>query len=84
MACKMLFFLLVLFLLSPACHQPGACWGIKSTLVHGARWKQRGDFLTSNLSPPLSTQTAAASCCTHTTEGGYTTFCLWVQGKGQA
>lgn len=26
------------------------------------------DFLTSNLSPPLSTQ-AAASCCTHTTEG---------------
>lgn len=41
------------------------------------------DFLTSNLSPPLSTQ-AAASCCTHTTEGGYTTFCLWVQGRGQA
>lgn len=67
MACKMLFLLLVSFLLSPACHRPGACWGIKSTVVHRARWKQQADSLTSNLNhhfqsqlpPPPATHTRA-------------------------
>lgn len=64
-----------------------------STLVHAGEQRallftepggsNGADFLTSHPSPPLLTQ-AAASRCTHTTEGGYTTFCLWVQGRGQA
>lgn len=51
MACKMLFLLLFLFLLSPACHRPGTCWGIKSSLVHRARWKQRGQLFEQQAQP---------------------------------
>lgn len=43
MACEMLLLLLVLFLLAPACRRPGACRHTKSTLTHGARWKQRAN-----------------------------------------
>lgn len=84
MACEMLFLLLVLFLLSPACHQPWCMLGNKEHSSSRSQVEATGPTFW----PATSAhhfQRKPPPPATHTPQrGGYTTFCLWVQGRGRA